>query len=1373
MFFQFQQYPGGRLPSPPVEKILGYLNFSDGRPDPKWQSLVNEGFASIPGVSRPWELLLDQWSLELDRLIADGSAVFRDGSQAARALMVARQAIPGYQAYHAELLGHCAESELFNSFFLVRVLESALRLIHSGGRREGAESAGTLATQVVRDLNDFVGYRPVALLETRDTGEAYDHEKHRPVPVYVRGAGAAHGPAREAVERAIAFLEKTSPRLLREAGIELDQLEELAVDMRSYDHGHPANLRPNQVFGEWDPARVDLKGRYSRLVVRKLIMDAMGDWERTRGRETSPDEALSESAAVLCGTILMASGVSGGGPGAHDSTKRLGDLLPGIARYRDLFYRELQERMPSGHLDRLRAEEKLVRQPFGKVRQFLNGWMARNRALQVQQQAMATLYARLGLPGCSRREAGKITVLAPRFMSDMLAGMKLIRFEGEQGRIDAAVQRLPGIVQRLRLGIGCGALTDPWNVLGFQGMFPLSPAREDAARDTRLDDLLAIVERLFESMTLLWAESAAAGDEERVGFVSDRMRELAEWWDKFATHRVADVRFVKGARHLKAGRGVADALARWHQRGAAQADMVFWQKHVKSLRTAQTHALVVEALLRRDDLTGAQGLLVHWISLADKIGLEDGHHNFYRLAFQWMSKATGLGQEAPAMGTAITASPIPPAGLPMLGAMFSLKLEMPPPNPVRSRLPGKPGREDPALGRVRRVTHFLSQLVVNAGEMLEVPSAEDFFGESREEQCESERAEGKGYLPSFLADQEPGGLADDPPPGDSPFDLEEQVERMEKRLRFQAAHGRLMQDGARWLRGQELPGTSVDQLVAWREESCHRSASLLKLAEELHGLGIPPPSTAEVDAFLQYERRRSLRESLTNEALSASLEQRMASLVLAVAVQAHGGEVRQISGDPGYFSQFVALGGAMFKGNKAEVRAALPDFANLFKAEPLLHTHLFQGGRPGNISRTRLAMQVIRALLGNLPRLGLFTDTLDLLRLSRRMEDRPGPDGPGVTEFVQYFSAGLQAIVEAVVHSSSGWNQTPVLVPILNDLVAPFEALWVEHSKSGQLSAMEGIGGEKEYRALQKFVKEHGRELFHARFMTLANLRGILHRGTSTYLETLSRENDPLKPSRLAEKIQSASELKSASRRLEIILKTIVENYEEFKDYNTTTTLSDYGENLNVLIDFLVLKSGYERRAWELRPRMLVHEVLARQGRQDEARAWQASLEERTRTMAEDQLGRLAQLEEMHGVRLSTVRDKIEDRFIKNLGLDRLCALIRPVLDQSRAFALVRNAEMEPLASAEEQACPALGMLEAGLVPFMEKPAGVGRDVPEWIRKLELELQKVTVSTLIEVSAPERFFLLPSARLGVGEVLGEIQAMNASGMSNPDSALAT
>ena len=60
--------------------------------------------------------------------------------------------------------------------------------------------------------------------------------------------------------------------MLAEAGFDLEALEELAFDLRAYDHGHPANRRPNYVFGEWDPHQIDGQGRYRRYVARQVTL---------------------------------------------------------------------------------------------------------------------------------------------------------------------------------------------------------------------------------------------------------------------------------------------------------------------------------------------------------------------------------------------------------------------------------------------------------------------------------------------------------------------------------------------------------------------------------------------------------------------------------------------------------------------------------------------------------------------------------------------------------------------------------------------------------------------------------------------------------------------------------------------------------------------------------------------------------------------------------------------------------------------------------------------------------------------------------------------------------------------------------------------
>src|SRR5207248_1760896 len=104
--------------------------------------------------------------------------------------------------------------------------------------------------------------------------------------------------------------------------------------------GHPANRRSNYVFGEWDPHHLDNQGRYRRYVVRQITIDALLDRVENPG-PVPREEVLFEAAAALAGTVLMASGVTGGSPEAYDSATTLTTLMPRIARYRDAFYQHL------------------------------------------------------------------------------------------------------------------------------------------------------------------------------------------------------------------------------------------------------------------------------------------------------------------------------------------------------------------------------------------------------------------------------------------------------------------------------------------------------------------------------------------------------------------------------------------------------------------------------------------------------------------------------------------------------------------------------------------------------------------------------------------------------------------------------------------------------------------------------------------------------------------------------------------------------------------------------------------------------------------------------------------------------------------------
>ena len=372
-------------------------------------------------------------------------------------------------------------------------------------------------------------------------------------------------------------------------------------------------------------------------------------------------------------------------------------------------------------------------------------------------------------------------------------------------------------------------------------------------------------------------------------------------------------------------------------------------------------------------------------------------------------------------------------------------------------------------------------------------------------------------------------------------------------------------------------------------------------------------------------------------------------------------------------------------------------------------------------------------------------ETFELLRTARAMEQAHPPRGRGVTEFNHFFQSAYQSVVESLIESARTWDAErggdEPLVELLQRVTTHYLELWVDHSRTLQLSVLETVPSDADWQAVQGFIQRYGGDLFHSKFMTLGNLRGILTQGVGAYLDYLQENPDPLKPIRLLDDLGESVSRSDAVKRLELVLQAVVENYEEYKDYNTTTTQSDYGENLYVLLDFLRLKAAYERQAWQLKPLVLAHEMLARRGRGPAAVLWEQALTRFTRDWAKQHLDQLARLERSRGVRLGTVSDRLNERFVKPLALDRLCALIEPSMEEAR-----RGDER-----------PAFTRLRQELAAYTATPTGVGLDVPFWLRRLEMEVHRVQAThTTIAVLA-EHFFRVPRRPLAYDELQQQLR----------------
>ncbi len=225
----------------------------------------------------------------------------------------------------------------------------------------------------------------------------------------------------------------------------------------------------------------------------------------------------------------------------------------------------------------------------------------------------------------------------------------------------------------------------------------------------------------------------------------------------------------------------------------------------------------------------------------------------------------------------------------------------------------------------------------------------------------------------------------------------------------------------RWKIG--AAGQSWEQTPdGWLRTARDNQQRLLTLLDVIHEHPLREP-TGDYDSLVEYDRRRVLKEQLLFTIIGTCLDM---SLAIGALQGAEGGSAESAEEGAAEWEPFaIRLEQALFAGEAAAARAVLPAFLDKFQSEPLLFTPLTEGGTPRQILRVRVAQTILRALLANLPRLGLLRETYDLLRTARAMEQAQPMRGRGVTEFNHFFQAAYQAVVESVVESAPTWGRAP------------------------------------------------------------------------------------------------------------------------------------------------------------------------------------------------------------------------------------------------------------------------------------------------------------------------------------------------------------
>lgn len=1343
-----------KMPTVNPLPILGYLNFSGGEPNADFRRELNRTAGDMAGDWKPDTIR--KW-LEQELAQAQNSApAFANATQAAHVLrLVFEYGLPAYRAHHADLLFHLQDCDFYQPYLLACLFEAVLQ---QGG--PWTETPRIIAG-MLDSLNDFIGYRPVAVLENGRQMEPYPHERFRPVPLYFKEVGAAHGRYQKLIERTIQFFQDTPLEIQHQSYFEWTRMQELAVDVRAHDHLHPANKRTNYMFGEWDPHRVDTKGYYYRFVIRQIILDALLNWmqeSRKAHKRLDEEEILFDASAVLCGTMLMASAISGSGPGVHNSSITLTSLLPRVAHQRDAFYARLLQEAKGARRKRLLKEAELTQQPFGHVRQRLNIELAKYGARQVQTRHLAQMFARMGYSESSRKQALVIPSASARFECEIEWRITDAHRQIEQGRLPLAVERLREIEDHLQRGIACGALIDPWNILGFQGLFPLFTSREDSLHDMRAGDLIEMMERIFQAYSETLSEAAALGLKAQQNEVSERFEKLADWWDKFATTTVEDLPHVSGRDSVESARHVAETLSAWQQAGAASGDVSFWKQHIDRFQSAKAYALVVDALLERGDLVASMALLMQWLNQAEFVGLDSGPYSIMSRLTKWMQLALAS-------------------------------------SPVTSRQ----SVEELQKLMVRLFAH----LEANAGEYWNVPNLGETMGMKaapKEEPSASpleepfdEELEDDDDL--FAAAYDEVTFRDSAKDGQHSDTVDEGGRKettsfdvmarfLEPRLQLLETIAELWQIAASGL-APHLTSSSLAQrehtsqhaadfqarLEGWLEQTRHWQTGLRQLRKSLWSQQISM-SSGDHDSNVEYDEQLQTKYYLLHALISTDIHCEIAERSLRSCLPKDSPKEQKDQ------SAMVEVYRGVLTRNTALVKRMLPALLEELIRQPLLYVPLTNNGDPEKVRAAQSLQSLIRFLLTQLPRLGLLWETWMLLKTAYRMERKSRPGGQAVTEFDQLFRTALRNSLDCVIRSSRRWpvaklhrpkvgswsspkssplkrrpmpganrgmfrqgyspasdarsllarsrrskKRNSLLIQMVSEIVQQYSRIWIKHSGTTRLSTVENLSDSRLWKEVKHFVIDYGAELFHARMLTLGNLRAILHNGIDRFLDYLDEQDDPLHPMPLLEDIENGEiDAEQVVEYLELIYGSVVDRMDRFVEYNTTTTQSDYGERFYCFLDFLRVEAAYERDAWNLLPFNLAHEQLSLRGCREAAQLWETVFRKNNGTRAETHLKHLKKREKEHGMRLPAMTDRIEERFVKPFAVNRMLALVPQSVEDARR---------------DLQGSKTFAALEREIEDYLNSTSGSGIDVAPWLRTLEKEVVTATEETPNQTAGSE------------------------------------
>ncbi len=568
-------------------------------------------------------------------------------------------------------------------------------------------------------------------------------------------------------------------------------------------------------------------------------------------------------------------------------------------------------------------------------------------------------------------------------------------------------------------------------------------------------------------------------------------------------------------------------------------------------------------------------------------------------------------------------------------------------------------------------------------------------------------------------------------------DLEAETDRVNDRLEFLATLAGFWRIAAT----VPLPTQSRDEVdeklesqlrkrrsivSQWIEQASRNRTGLMQLLLEVYAYRLPKPGVDQ-DSMATYDKHRLYKETLLERIMNSCVETENALRMLSAV----GASIdyliddkpldevdSEINGAP-----LITMFAAILLGDAQAVREHFPDLIDYLGDRMLLYVPLSKGGQPEFILKARGLQASLHDLLASLPRLGLIAETHELTDTALAMERNHKIARGAVTEFDDLFQVAYTSSVKCLIRATREFEQQMVaqgkpeseasqeaesaLFDCVEMLTESMLIMWLSHSKTLRLTVLEKVNDKESWGQLVEFVKRYGAGLFTQDFLNLSRIRSILHQGADVWFENARDAAVPI-DLRIMDELGTALPQQKAVAYLTLVLEAIYENYNEYRDYNSTTTQSDRGEQLYIFLDFLRLRGRYDRVCWNLKPVVWGHEILVRFGENSVARMWRRSLTDRVGPEAQKFLDRLEQLRREYSIQMDTVGRRLEERFSQPMQIDRLRSLVGPAMKEPDTRKSQRAFEL----------------LQHETYAFCRATVGVGVDLPSWLAALESEVQK-------------------------------------------------